>query len=401
MSRPLLLGLIVAALGNCPGGTVKKDIDVFQARQQKDGGKDAPVAIRQDGLAGPQADLEKSIAAAPQLAMNKSGLAGAMGGAHIRVTSSESQEILLPIPQLVDGQVPIAFFMRSTPPDAATEFRLVKGADGHVAVLVRLAGKNQDVQIAWASVVLLAADTIIPNRTPAEPYRKATACVQSQADAITQLAMQTWPKSGKASEFAANIQKYIGGMKRTAQPKSLDALEILKSGDNGICTANANLAAALMRSKGFACRSLAVVPTIAQRVEMHRIVEFFDKDRWVPFDPTSLHTDIPARPWRHVIMARTTIQDEQTAMKPRMGAMVGCPYGQEIELRTPGVNLVGQDMFWTVAKPLALFEPTEPATRLAAEAWTRYLETGTLSSGQLRAGAAKTAAELVKLLDKP
>jgi hypothetical protein len=400
VSRPLLLGLIVAALGTYRGGTVNEDICTVLGHQQKDGGKDAPVAIRQDGLAGPQADLEKSISAAPQLAMTKSGLAGAMGGAHVRVLSSEPQEILLPIPQLVDGQVPISFFIRSTPPDAVTDFRLVKNADGHVVVLVRLAGKNQDVQIAWASVVLLASENIFPNRTPAEPYRKATACVQSQAAVITQLAMQTWPKSGKGSEFAVNIQKYIHAMKRTAQPKSLDALGILTSGDNGICTANANLAAALMRSKGIACRSLAVIPTIGQRVEMHRIVEFFENDQWVPFDPTSLHGDIPARPWRHIIMARTTTQDEQTAMKPRMGVMVGCPYGQEIELLTPGVNLVGQDMFWTVAKPLAQFEPTEPAMRLAVEAWTRYLETGTLTSGQIQAGAAKTAAELVKLLDK-
>lgn len=98
-------------------------------------------------------------------------------------------------------------------------------------------------------------------------------------------------------------------------------------------------------------------------------------------------------------MSKTSTEDEQLAMKPRMGAMVGCPYGQEIELLTTGINLFGQDFFWTQAKPLAEFEPTKEATRLAAEAWGRYLETGTLTQGQLKAESAKTTAALVELLN--
>jgi Transglutaminase-like superfamily len=175
---------------------------------------------------------------------------------------------------------------------------------------------------------------------------------------------------------------------------------ILKSGDNGICTANANLAAALMRSKGIACRSMAVVPTISRRLEMHRIVEFRDNGSWVPFDPSSLRTEIPTRPWHNVIMAKTTIEEEQTAMRPPMGAMAGCPCGQEIELLTSGVNLFGQGMFWTMARPLAEFEPTEEATRLASKEWARYLETGTLTRGQLDVYTTRNAAQFVKLLNK-
>jgi hypothetical protein len=132
---------------------------------------------------------------------------------------------------------------------------------------------------------------------------------------------------------------------------------------------------------------------------MHRIVEFADKGQWFPFDPSSLHTDIPATPWQNIIMSRTTTQDEEIAMKPRMGVAVGCPYGQEIELLTSGVRLFGEDMFWTMAKPLAEFEPTEEATRLAATAWARYLETGMLTQGQLEAASARTAAEVVERLN--
>ena len=71
------------------------------------------------------------------------------------------------------------------------------------------------------------------------------------------------------------------------------------------------LAAALMRAKGIACRSVAVVPPIGQRLEMHRIAEYHDGERWVAFDPSSLQTDVPARPWQNVVMARTTPADER------------------------------------------------------------------------------------------
>jgi hypothetical protein len=383
----LSIGVVVTLIG--AGGVAVLLIAAGSARDK------APLEgtiIRQDGLAGLQAELGKRISSAPARVMKSSGLAGAMGGAHVKVLSGQPQEVLLPIPQLADAQVPLCYFISSTPADAVTEFRLCKRDEDNVVVAVRLAGKKQDVQIAWSSVVLLAPRSITPNRTPADPYGKATACVQSGADEITRLATATWPSTGKPSEFAANIQRHIRGMKRTEQPRSLDALAILASGENSICTANSNLAAALMRSKGIACRSLAVIPSISQRLEMHRIVEFFEKGHWVPFDPSSLHADIPARPWQNIIMSRTTTRDEEMAMKPRMGIAVGCPYGQEIELWTSGVTLSGEDFFWTMAKPLAEFEPTEEATRRAAAAWARYLETGTLTRGQLEAWSARSAA---------
>jgi hypothetical protein len=358
----------------------------------------AGVAVQTDGLAGRQPELAKAVTAAPARPMKGPGLAGVAGGAHVRVLSDKPQEAFLPVPQLADAQVPLCYFIEATPADAVTEFRLRTREDGNVVVGVRLAGKKQDVQLAWSAVVLIAPKPVTARGTPAESYRKATACVQSGADEVGKLAATLWPKSGKAADFAVNIQAHVRDMKRAERPTSLDAVGILKSGENGICTANANLAAALMRAKGIACRSVAVVPSIGQRLEMHRIVEFADGDRWVSFDPSGLTADVPAKPWQNIIMARTTIADEEAAMKPRMGAMRGCPYGQEAELLTPGVTLFGADFFWSQAAPLAEFEPTEEAIQLATKAWAGYLETGKLTAGQLKAGSAKTAAELAEAL---
>jgi hypothetical protein len=358
----------------------------------------AGVAVQTDGLAARQAELAKGIAAAPARPMKGSGLVGVMGGAHVRVLADKPQEVILPIPQLVGHQVPVAYFVASTPAGAVTEYRLRTREDGNVVLGLRLAGKQQDVQLAWSAVVLVAPKPVTADRTPAEPYRKATACVQADAGEVTKLAPTLWPTSEKPADFAAGIQKHVREMKRTARPQSLDAVGILKCGENSICTSNANLAAALMRAKGIACRSLAVVPPTGQRLEMHRIVEFHDGERWVPFDPSGLTADVPARPWQNLVMAKTMIQDEEASMTPRMGAMRGCPYGQEAEMLTPGVTPFGTDFFWTQAAPLAEFEVSEETAKAAAKAWGGYLESGKLSAAQLKAAPAKSAAELADAL---
>jgi hypothetical protein len=129
------------------------------------------VVLRRDGLANPQEELEKRIEAAPAGAMTGTGLAGAVGGLHVRVTADAAQEVLVPIPQLVGGQVPLCLFVRAEPADAATDFRLRTRDNGDVVLVVHLAGKKQEVRITWAAVVLLTDHGITPDRTSADPYR--------------------------------------------------------------------------------------------------------------------------------------------------------------------------------------------------------------------------------------
>jgi len=279
-----------------------------------------------------------------------------------------------------------------------TEYRIWSRSEGNVVVRVSLDARKQEVQLTWCAVVLMTPWNITPETAPFEPYRAASPCAQSASERIVQLAETLWPASGLPSEFAVGIRGHIERMARESDPKSLDAAGILASGDNTICTANSNLAAALMRAKGIACRSLAVIPSVSRRYEMHRVSEFEDGGRWVRFDPSSLQRDIPAKPWQNIVMSKSTMSDEERSMKPRNGIMPGCPYGQSIELPTRGVALKGFDFYWTIGKPLAQFEATEESARLAAAAWTRFLETGTLTQGQIDARAATTAAEFSELL---
>jgi hypothetical protein len=215
---------------------------------------------------------------------------------------------------------------------------------------------------------------------------------------VTKLSDKLWPASGKPDVYAAKIQEFIQKMKQEKQPRSLDALGILESKANWICTANANLAAALLRARHIPARSIAVVPPTGQRLEMHRIVEFFDAGQWFKFDPSQVHKDIPTKPWQNIIMARTTIADEETSAKPRMGAPVGCPYGQELELPDGGLTLWGNDFFWTMGKALADFEAGEEAIEMAAKQWNAFLKTGKLSPSQIKAGSTSDAAGFLAAL---
>jgi hypothetical protein len=133
---------------------------------------------------------------------------------------------------------------------------------------------------------------------------------------------------------------------------------------------------------------------------MHRVVEYFDSGRWFKFDPSCLHEDIPLKPWQNIIMAETTIADEDIAMTPRLGTSLGCPYGQELELLDGGITLWGKDFFWTMAKPLAEFEASDEAIDLARKEWARFLETGKLRQNQIEAAKARNAESFLKALSR-
>jgi hypothetical protein len=360
------------------------------------------VVIEQEGMPALREELTATASAAPQKVAKQAGLMAAWGGTHIKLLKAGRQEVLLPLPQLVARQVPVCFYISSTPSDAVRDYRLGKRNDANVVVSVRLSGKrDQEVHVEWSSVVLVATEVDAPAEVAAERFLPATACVQSDAEAIAKLAEELWPASGVVADYAVNVQGFVRDMKRQKQPRSLDALGILDSGANGICMANANLALALLRAKGIAARSTAVIPPISRRLEMHRIVHYVADDKWHAFDPSLLHADIPMKSWQSVIMAQTSIADENIAMKPRMGTMLGCPYGQELEIASSGVTLWGQDFFWTMAKTVAEFEPPDDAVAMATTVWNEYLKTGKLSSRQIKAATAQTAAEFSEWIGSP
>lgn len=359
----------------------------------------AGILIEQANMSALHEQTVSTVTSAPPGVMKGTGLAGALGGARLKVLKTGNHEVLIPLIQLADTQIPLTYTVITDPKDALVECALRSREDLNTVVSLRLRGNRDDeIEIKWASLVLMVTNAGAADVDRPEPYLRATSCVQSDAAEITKLAEDLWPTGGTTDVFAVEIQRFIGSLKQKRQPRSMDALGILESGGNWICTANANLAAALLRARNVPARSLAVIPVTSQRLEMHRTVEYFDNNQWIQFDPSSLHTDIPLKPWQNIVMARTTIADEDVAMTPRMGTSLGCPSGHELEILGRGISPWGQDFFWTVAKPLAEFEIGNEAVNLANEEWSRFLETGRLSQAQIQAAMATDGDALVEAL---
>lgn len=343
-----------------------------------------PVVIQQQSLLAVfHESLSEKITSANTESLAGPGLVGAVGGVNVKLLQVGEHEVLMPLPQLVDGQIPLCYFVRSIPAEAVTEYRIQKREELNDVLTIKLTGKRDDqIQLEWSAVVMLTGQNADNHELLPDAYLSPTSCVQADSGKIRELAAQLWPASGAVDDYAHNIQRFIMEMKRVKQPRSMDALGILDSGVNGICTANANLALSLMRAKAIACRSMAVIPPTSQRLEMHRIVEYRDGDQKKYFDPSSLHATVPMQPWQTLVMTRTTISDEQLAMKPRMGTSLGCPYAQEIELPERGVTFWGKEFFWTMAKPLAPVEFDNEAIARAKEDWKRFIREGTVSEQQ-------------------
>lgn len=342
------------------------------------------------GIASSVREVEKID---PPVRMKAGGLSGVMGGMHLKAFRGGTYDLRIPVPQLTDGQIPIFYSLSSEPVNAIVECRLQQAVSGSSAVNVHIkAAKGEEVLVKWAGAVLISESFEDGAIEQGDPYVQASSCVQSGDPKIKGIAEKLWQSSGGEEGYAAGIQKFIMGMKQAKQPSSLDALGILSSGCNTICTSNANLACALMRAKSIPCRSVAVIPTIPRRFEMHRVAEYRDGNRWVSFDPSCVNMDIPLKPWQNIVMARTSIGEEEASMKPRPGAMAGCPVGQEAEFARLGLNLFGNDFFWTVAAPLAEFEVTEETASMSADLWRRFLHTGELSPAQVKAAGARDAA---------
>ena len=357
------------------------------------------VVIEQAGMIPLYEETARIVSSAPPLVMKGPGLAGTLGAARVKLLRTGTHEILLSMPQLADTQIAVCYSITTTPLEAGTEYRLRQRERSNVVVSIRLEGcKGDEIEINWSSIILIANTTVLPDRTRPEHFLSSTSCVQSDAKRGRKLADELWPESGKLGDYAMNIQEFIRNMKQEKQPRSLDALGILDSGVNWICTANVNLAAALLRSKGIPTRSVAVIPMTAQRLEMHRVVEYFDSGKWLKFDPSSLQKDIPMHPWQNIIMAKTTIADEDIAMKPRMGASLGCPYGQELEFLSNGISFWGKDFFWTIGKILAEFEVSDEAIDLAKQEWNRFLKIGKLKQGQVKADSVNSAVAFLEAL---
>lgn len=87
------------------------------------------VVVEQAGMISLREHTARAVTSAPPKAMKGAGLIGALGGARVKVLKEGTYEILLPIPQLADAQIPISYAIVTTPGECAAEYRLRRRAD--------------------------------------------------------------------------------------------------------------------------------------------------------------------------------------------------------------------------------------------------------------------------------
>lgn len=337
--------------------------------------------------------LTERIDAAPALQLTDGGLCGVRCGAAVRLSGKAEAVVQLPLPQLLAGQVPIDFTFAAEPVAALRQLVLVHDEHGGAALQATVQGQNGDeVRLQWSAVVLLAERPEPATPAMAKEFVQATACAESEHADLVAFARGFAEAEATPAQLAAALQAWIARQTRKQRPRQLDALSLLQNGNHGICTVNANFAAAVLRQRGVPTRSLAVVPTNGMRLEMHRIVAWHADDRWQRFDPSGVHAAVPMRTCDSVVVACTSIADEQRAATPRISAPIGCPWGQEMEIVRGPAFAFGTEFFWTQAKPLAAFAADDAAIAAARAAWQRFLANGALDAAAERAAASRDLA---------
>lgn len=352
-----------------------------------------PTTLSVEALAQRHPALTARIDTAPALQLTDGGLCGVRCGAAVRLSGKAEAVLQLPLPQLLAGQVPIDFTFAAEPAAAVRQLVLVHDDQGGTALQATVQGqKGDDVRLQWSAVVLLAERSEPATPAMAKEFVQATACAEAEHADIVAFAKGLAEADATPAQLAGALQAWIARQPRKQPARQLDALSLLQNGNHGICTVNANFAAAVLRHRGVPTRSLAVVPTNGMRLEMHRIVAWSADGLWQRLDPSGVHAAVPMRTGDSVVVACTSIADEQRAAKPRMCAPIGCPWGQEMEIVRGPAFAFGTEFFWTQAKPLAAFAADDAAVASARSAWQRFLANGVLDATAERAAASRDLA---------
>ena len=271
-------------------------------------------------LAAGHAATQARIAAAPQLELADGGVCGLLGGATVKLGSGAATVLQVPLPQELAGQVPLAFTCVVEPANVWRGAALVREPGQSVALQVTLQaprslgmlfGRGPEVKIAWSGVVLLAERPEPVVADAVADYLAATPCAPAEHADLVASSKAIAPPETSPAELAVRLQAWIASRRPLVRPRTLDALSLLSAGNHGICTVNANFAAAVLRQRGVPAQLLAVVPTNGMRLEMHRIVAWHEGGRWQRFDPSGVHADVPMRTSQSVVVACTSIADER------------------------------------------------------------------------------------------
>ncbi len=323
--------------------------------------------------------------------MEGPGIAHAYGRFQIMAHGDiSSPQIAFPIPLAFADQVPIYFEIRSQPENVLKDVVFTQRDEYNwIAELTFCALDARDcVDVEWDCYVLIREHDYsdlpeyveLPSKEELPEdvlhWLESTVCVQVENAEIQEKAKDIRGESTNLMEIARKTAEFLGTIEQ-GHCRSLDAVEALHEG--GSCTSYANLAAALLRANGIPTRILAVYPTWAPSLVTHYIVEFYVPEYgWVRFESTL--GKIPWKPYRDVVVAVVTPEDENKSFEEGRWAARGVPWLSLTE------NFTDPSLYYEGtldeeigcdhgAESVILFEKkVEEAFTLTWSVWNAYLE---------------------------
>jgi len=323
--------------------------------------------------------------------MEGPGIAHAYGQFQIMARKDiSSPQIAFPIPLAFADQVPIYFEIRSQPENVLKDVVFTQRDEYNwIAELTFCPLDTGDcVDVEWDCYVLIRehdysdlpeyVELPLKEELPEDVlhWLESTVCVQVDHPEIQEKAKDIRGESTNLMEIARKTAEFLGTIEQ-GHYRSLDAVEALHEG--GSCTSYANLAAALLRANGIPTRILAVYPTWAPSLVTHYIVEFYVPEYgWVRFESTL--GEIPWEPYRDVVVAVVTPEDENRSFEQGRWAARGVPWLSLTE------NSTGPSLYYEGtldeeigcdhgAESVIIFEEkVEEAFTLTWSVWNAYLE---------------------------
>ena len=302
---------------------------------------------------------------------NGGQLVWASHGVAVKAEDAEKPQegsVTFAVPGLYRGQVPLSLKVAADPPEALKNYKLRLRDDGinYVCDATVNPGKKGAI-IYWEATVLVglgpdAPMVLGPAQSLVDPvvkpehakWLRSTNCVQIHP--VLRLANELHYKSKSILNFADIVEEWVDKNKGTGKPlETLDAAAAVECG--GSCTSRANLAAALLRSKGFPARTVAHLPVGIGPLYVHWQTEYWHPQvGWIELHPAKLTHGTG----QNVILNVANPEDEDDCIWPnrRSGIMDGAPRLSGRELNGPIRWVSSPDLrTWGLAVPLALSEP--------------------------------------------
>jgi transglutaminase-like putative cysteine protease len=292
--------------------------------------------------------------------------------------------VRFPIPLLTQTQVPLTFDVEVDPPAALVGYRWLLREDGvNWQCEVTLAPKGGGARVRWESLVLVGASSAAPLpsvRVPeapeeAEAWLRATACVQSDDEAVVAKAAELARGTKTIDQLVDKVLAFTSTNAGTGVPlRTLDAANALGAG--GSCTSRANLAAALLRARGVPARTSAHLPTWSGPLYEHWHVEYWHPGAgWTWIEPT--RGELRPQPYSLVVLNVANPDDEDEAFSPVLahsGVMQGVARHAVHEL-SEGLEVAGggwgpdQDLMNVAVAAASLDGDVADAFDAARAAW--------------------------------